>query len=68
MSDLNHEIKDNISKLFDSDVSNYAIHKATGISQSSLADIKKGKAKLGNITLDKAIKLNNYYVNHVKDK
>lgn len=68
MDDLNHEIKDNIRRLFTSGVSNYAIHKATGISQSSLSEVKKGIAKLGNITLDNAIKLNNYYLNYVKEK
>lgn len=57
------EIKNNIEKLiFESDLSNYKISQETGIAQSTLSDIKKGKAKIGNIKLDLAEKLNEFYL------
>lgn len=55
-------IKDNIQHLLESDISNYKIHKDTGIAQSTLSDLKKGKSKIGNMKLDHAIKLNEFYL------
>lgn len=63
------DIKNNIEKLFfDSDVTNYKIYKATGIRESSLSDIKNKKTKIGNIKLDNAIKLNDFYLKEVSKK
>ena len=65
--DLNHEIKRNIEKLFNSGISNYSISKSTGIPQSTLSDIKKGKVAIGKIALDRAILLNNFYLEYKKE-
>lgn len=56
-------IKENIKKLLDNDkVTNYMIHKETGVSQSTLSDLKNGKSEIGNMKLDVALKLNEYYL------
>lgn len=65
--DLDHEIKRNIKKLFDSGITNYSISKSTGIPQSTLSDIKKGKVPLGKIALDRAVILSNFYLEHVEE-
>lgn len=54
-------IKNNIEELFNSDVSNYQISKDTKISQMTLSKYATGKSELGNMTLDNALKLNDYY-------
>lgn len=46
-------------------ISNYSIAKATGIKQPALSYLKSGKRKIGNISLDSAIALNNYYQNYL---
>jgi len=56
------DIKENIEKLMQSEISNYRIHKETGVAQSTLSDLKSGKSKLGNIKLDVALKLNEFYL------
>jgi len=62
------DIRENIRKLLESDeVSNYAIHKKTGIAQSTLSDLKIGKSKIGNMKLDVALKLNEYYIKNLKE-
>lgn len=53
-------IKKNIEKLFELET-NYKIWQETGIAQSTLSDLKNGKAELGNMKLDHAVTLNNYY-------
>lgn len=56
------DIKEKIRKLLESEeISNYAIYKETGIAQSTLSDIKKGKTKIGNMKLDHALNLYEYY-------
>lgn len=60
-------IKENIQRLLDDEsISNYAIHKETGVAQSTLSDIKTGKSELGNMRLDVAIKLNKYYLEEME--
>lgn len=54
------EFKQTIKKLLDSDISGYQIFKNTGISQSRISDLRKGKRQLGGIALDTAEKLYNY--------
>jgi len=56
------DIKENIEKLMQSEISNYRIYKETGVAQSTLSDLKSGKSKLGNIKLDVALKLNEFYL------
>jgi len=56
------DIKENIENLLQSEISNYRIHKETGVAQSTLSDLKSGKSKLGNVKLDVALKLNDFYL------
>lgn len=56
------DIKSNIEKLLNSGVTNYRIYKDTGISQSTLSDIKNGVSELDNMKLGVALKLNEYYL------
>jgi transcriptional regulator with XRE-family HTH domain len=52
--------------LFRSGISNYQISQATGISQVVLSKYETGKSDVGRMTLDNAIKLNNYYKEWLK--
>lgn len=55
-------MKELIKKLLNSEhISNYQISKATGIAQSTLSDYALGKTKIGNMKLDHALKLYEYY-------
>lgn len=55
-------IKNNIETLLKSEISNYKISKATGIAQTTLGDYTNGKSKIGNMKLDHAVKLNEFYL------
>lgn len=55
------KIKENIKKLLKSDTTAYRISKETGISESQLSRMKKGEIEIGRITLDNAIKLNEFW-------
>lgn len=55
-------MKENIKKLLESDISNYRISKETGIAQTTLGDYSRGVSKIGNMKLDHAIKLNEFYL------
>jgi DNA-binding Xre family transcriptional regulator len=57
-------IKENIIALLQSDISAYKISKETGIPQSTLSKIKKGKIDVGKITLDNALKLNEFFLDN----
>ena len=61
-------IKDNIQKLLDSDITNYRIHKDTGIAQSTLSDLKNGKSNIDDMRLSVALKLNEYYLKNFNKK
>lgn len=54
-------IKENIKELFELET-NYAISKETGIAQTTLGRYTSGNSLIGNMKLDHAIKLNNYYI------
>lgn len=58
-------IKDNIKKLLDSGITNYRIHKDTGIAQSTLSDLKNGKSRIEDMRLEVALKLNDYFLKKV---
>ena len=47
--------------IFSNEVSNYQIAKVTGISQSHLSLIRKGKRNLGGISLEKAEIFEDFY-------
>lgn len=58
-----HEIKSAIEKLFaDSNITNYQISKATGISQVSLSKFAKGDSDIDNMPLGNALKLYDFYL------
>lgn len=52
-------MKESIQVLLDSDITGYAIHKETGISQSVISELRTGKRDLNNLSLNYAEKL--YY-------
>lgn len=53
--------------LSDPNVSNYQISKETGITQASLSKYSKGESSIGNMSLDNAIKLYQYYLDLKED-
>lgn len=55
------DLKDKIKLLIKSDISAYRIAKDTGITQSKISDLRNGNIKIGNLTLDKAEELGDYY-------
>lgn len=56
-------MKESIMKLLTSKhISNYQISKATGIAQTTLSDYTTGKSKIGNMKLDHALKLYDFYL------
>lgn len=58
------DIKENVRKLlFESGFTNYKISKETGIAQTTLGRFTRKESELGNMSLDNAIKLNDYYKN-----
>lgn len=62
-------MKENIEKLLKSKmVSNYTISKITGIAQSTISGYVTGTNKIGNMKLDHAILLNEYYTKNWKEK
>lgn len=60
-------MKENIKKLLtNGEISIYRISKDTGIAQSTLRDYANEKTKIGNMKLDFALKLNEYYLKNFK--
>jgi len=60
-------MKENIKKLLTSEeISIYRISKDTGIAESTLRDHANGKTEIGNMKLDFALKLNEYYLKKFK--
>jgi len=59
-------IKENIKSLFKmverEELSNYKISQETGIAQTTLGRFTTGKSKIGNMSLDNAVKLNDYFL------
>jgi plasmid maintenance system antidote protein VapI len=58
------KLRDKIQALLDSDATSYAIAKETGISNSTIVELRHGKRKLSNITLKVAERLGEYYDTH----
>ncbi|GGA94500.1 hypothetical protein [Staphylococcus muscae] len=56
-----------IEKLLESDISHYKISKVTGVNSKTISELRAGKRKIGNITLDTAEKLYNYQI-QLEDK
>lgn len=55
------KLKDKIQALLDSDATSYAIAKETGISNSTIVELRHGKRKLSNISLKAAEQFGEYY-------
>ena len=55
------DIKQNIKRLFET-TTNYKISNETDIAQTTLGRYTSGNSKIGNMKLDHAITLNNYYI------
>lgn len=57
------DIKTAIEKLLsDPNITNYKIEKETGIRQTVIGKYTRGESEIGNMSLDNAIKLYNYYL------
>lgn len=65
---MTDNIKENIQKLLDSDITNYRIYKDTGVAQSTLSDLKNKKSNIGDMRLNVALKLNEYYLKNINKK
>lgn len=55
-------MRQTIEKLINSDISAYQIQKETGVNESAIRHLRKGRRKLGGLTLDTAEKLYDYAV------
>ncbi|MCO4338154.1 hypothetical protein MTQ94_01745 [Staphylococcus agnetis] len=53
-------MRDKIEKLLLSNLTNYQIAKDTQMSHKTISELRSGKRKIGNLTLDTAEKLYNY--------
>lgn len=53
--------KDKVQAVLDSDLSQYAISKQTGVSQGSLSALRNGTKAIGKLSLDTAQKLADLY-------
>lgn len=56
-----------IENLIKSDVTAYAIYKATGISQSNLSNLRSGKRKIENLNLSTLMKMQTF-INQLKEQ
>lgn len=60
--EFDKEIKNAIEKLIsDKHISNYQISKETGIAQTTLSRFARKESDIGNMSLDNAIKLYDFY-------
>ena len=60
------DIKENIEKLlFESGETMYAIHKETGIAQTTLSRFTRKESDVENMSLRNALKLNEYYLKKI---
>lgn len=55
------KLKDKVRAVLDSNLSQYAISKRTGVSQSSLSALRNGAKEIGKLSLDTAQKLADLY-------
>lgn len=55
------KVQDKIEALLNSNMSQYAISKATGVTQSKISELKNGKRDINNLTLEVADKLAKFY-------
>lgn len=55
------KLKDKVRAVLDSDLSQYAISKRTGVSQGSLSALRNGTKDIGKLSIDTAQKLADLY-------
>lgn len=55
------KLKDKVRAVLDSNLSQYAISKKTGVSQGSLSALRNGTKEIGNLSIDTAQKLADLY-------
>lgn len=55
------KLKDKVRAVLDSDLSQYAISKRTGVSQGSLSALRNGTKEIGKLSIDTAQKLADLY-------
>lgn len=60
------KLKDKTQELLDGDATAYAIAKETGISNSTIVELRHGKRKLSNTLLKVAERLGQYYDEHCR--
>lgn len=54
-------IKENIRNLLALDISSYEINRKTGVTRQSIDKYRNGQAEIGNMSLDNALALSNYW-------
>ncbi|MFB8449871.1 hypothetical protein [Enterococcus thailandicus] len=57
-----------IQKLIDSNLSAYSIEKDTGVSRMTITNYRKGNANILNMSLDKAIKLQEFWEEYIMEE
>ena len=55
------KLKDKVRAILDSNLSQYAISKRTGVSQGSLSALRNGTKEIGKLSIDTAQKLADLY-------
>lgn len=55
------KLKDKVRAVLDSNLSQYAISKKTGVSQGSLSALRNGTKEIGKLSIDTAQKLADLY-------
>ena len=55
------KLKDKVRAVIDSNLSQYAISKQTGVSQGSLSALRNGTKEIGKLSIDTAQKLADLY-------
>ncbi|MGY4105148.1 helix-turn-helix domain-containing protein [Ignavigranum ruoffiae] len=55
------EIKENIKKLLETDISSYEINRQTGVTRQLIDKYRKEPETIGRLTLDNALALCKYY-------
>lgn len=55
------KLKDKVRAVLDSNLSQYAISKKTGVSQGSLSALRNGTKEVGKLSIDTAQKLADLY-------
>lgn len=63
----NLEIKKEVQKLLDSDITGYEIYKKTGVDQSVISKLRNGEREIGNLNVSTAQKLLDLYTKEIEN-